>query len=132
MTKNDSKRKDFEENHELITDAFLRYVEDHKKAPTIRKLAEITELAFGTVKKHIKSIDFKKTTTKYRLFTDDVILSLYHSAKTGNSASIKLYFQIIEGFNFNESEQSNDAPKPENFNTDINIDGNTTQSTKKP
>ena len=98
------KRIDTEANGGLIRLAYLEILKEKKgKRPTVTELSEKTGLHSSTIKNHLKSLSFSDLTEElqmWRLLTDDVVISIYKAATQKlNPAAMKLWMQVVEGWN---------------------------------
>ena len=87
----------WEINHQIIRDAYVELIQDLERKPTYQEVSDHCNLSINTIKKHIDTLQIKLSKHPLRILTDDVILSIANSAKTGSSASQKLWMQICEG-----------------------------------
>lgn len=95
------RKADFEFNQAAIRDAYIEILKEKKgRNPTLHEIAERVGLSVTTVKKHLDELDRKEIgkvgKLKFRILSDDVILSIYRSAMKGNAGSQKLWVQIID------------------------------------
>ena len=92
------KRSEWEANHVLIRDAFLRLLEKRKgRKPTFAEIAEETGLGERTIYRHVEALEFKPQITSWRVMTGDVIAALWRKCMKGDSNAIKLWLQVVEG-----------------------------------
>lgn len=97
-TQTKQKRKDWEINHALITEAYLSLVKERLRAPTVQEVADMLGLTWDTVRKHVDELRFTPSTHPLRILTDKVIISIAQSAMEGNPGSQKLWMQLMEGW----------------------------------
>lgn len=95
-------------NHIAIREAFIRVLQEKKRAPQITELCRETGLSDVTIKKHISTLDLPKFTDKARVLTEDIIMAIFRSATMGNTASQKLWMQIVENWT-EKSEMKHDG-----------------------
>src|SRR5262245_12764114 len=97
-------KSDFEFNHARIRDAYIELLKAKKgRNPTLAEISEQVGLSVTTVKKHLDELDKTKIAkignSKFKILSDDVILSIYRAAMKGSAASQKLWLQIVEDWN---------------------------------
>jgi hypothetical protein len=95
---NSDKRADWDHNHALIRDAYVKLIRGLGRKPKLTEVQEETGLGLDTICKHLKKIEFKPTKHPLRILTDDVLLGIAKAAMEGNAASQKLWVQLMEGF----------------------------------
>lgn len=93
------KRIDFQSNQAKIQEAFVKFFSKKKRRPTICELAEYSGLSEKTVFRHLKKLGLPKFVETYKILTDNVLMALYSSAKAGKAPEVKLWMQLIEGWN---------------------------------
>lgn len=94
-----SRNKTWQANDALLRDAYINLLVANKKSPTIRMLANETNLNFKTIVKHLKSIDFETDIKpKHRLMSDAVVSALGMQAMKGKAPEAKLFLQVIENY----------------------------------
>ena len=81
-------------------------------------MAEESGLAPRTVDRHIKELRFKPLDSPARLLTPDIINAVASSALEGNDRAQKLWFQLMEGVNFNGEA---DTGKEDTPSTQVHI-----------
>lgn len=95
------KNATWEANNAAIRDAYVRLIADLKRRPTIDEVCQMLgegSLNSETVRKHINALKFEPIAHPLRILSDDVLLAVIESAKGGNAASQKLWFQVMEGW----------------------------------
>jgi len=93
----------WERNHQIIRDCFIKYVQKHNRPPTITYLHENTDISWKTVSLHVKEgFDFGKAIRKFRVLSEQVLMSVYQRAIQGNPASQRLFFELVEPDIFTE------------------------------
>ncbi len=70
-------RKDKRKNRIAIRNAFVKYLEENKKRPTYKELAEITGVSVRTVNRHLKEIDFSSLGGNSRKPLSEQIFDLF-------------------------------------------------------
>mgnify|MGYP001323089641 CR=1 FL=1 len=105
---NTPKRSDWEMNNQKIREAFIVILKRKQgRKPTIEELAKEANLSAIAVRGHLKKLKFESQGSMWKVLTEDVIIAVYKSAMKGNTASQKLWFQLIEGWTEkNEIEHS--------------------------
>ena len=102
-------RHDFENNHNLICEAFKRLAKDLNKVPTYEEMAAATGLHRDTIYRHFRDYKYADRVEKFKSLTDDVLVSLYSMATKGkNHRAADLFMKHIEG-------------RGDKLNIDINI-----------
>lgn len=94
-----SRNKTWQANDALLRDAYINLLVANKKSPTIRMLANETDLNYSTIVKHLKSLDFNiDIKPKHKLMTDAVVSALGMQAMKGKAPEAKLFLQVIEDY----------------------------------
>jgi len=94
-----SKNITWEVNHRIISDSYLKLIKKLGRKPTYEEVVRDTGISRATLQKHIAELKFEPQKHPLRILTDEVILSIYKSAIKGSSASQKLWFMLMEGWN---------------------------------
>ena len=89
----------WEVNHRIISDSYLKLIKKLGRKPTYEEVVQDTGISRATLQKHIAELKFEPQEHPLRILTDEVILSIYKSAIKGSSASQKLWFMLMEGWN---------------------------------
>jgi len=97
VTKGD-KNTTWEYNHSIIRDSYVKLIKNLKRKPTQNEVAIETNLSRKTIQKHTDTLKFEPHKHPLRILSDDAIISIISSARKGNAASQKLWFQIMEGW----------------------------------
>ena len=99
-TVDEGKRRNnnWETNHAVIRDAYVRLIQTLTRRPTIDEVCQMCGLCSKTVGNHIKKLKFEPIAHPLRVLTDDVLIAVANAAKDGNAASQKLWFQVMEGW----------------------------------
>ncbi len=96
----DTGRRDYAFNHDKIRLAFFEFVAEHNMLPSNSHLAKVTRLSEKTVRNHFREFDLSQTTDRGKPFAEGVLLSLTNRAlKRTDPATVKLYFQLVFGWN---------------------------------
>ncbi len=96
----DTGRRDYAFNHDKIRLAFFEFVAEHNMLPSNSHLAKVTGLSEKTVRNHFREFDLSEITDKAKPFADSVLFSLTNRAlKRTDPATVKLYFQLVFGWN---------------------------------
>ena len=96
---NSGKNITWEVNHRIIMDSYLKLIKKLGRKPTYEEVVQDTGISRATLQKHIAELKFEPQKHPLRILTDEVILSIYKSAQKGSSASQKLWFMLMEGWN---------------------------------
>ena len=92
------KNRTYRSNHALINEAYIKLASELKRCPTISEIGDEVDLSALTIEKHVKELKFNPMESPLRYLTNDVLLSIYNSARKGRSASQKLWLQVMEGW----------------------------------
>lgn len=95
MSKN---RSDYEHNHLVIRKAYMELLAKYKRKPTLSELAEKAKVSLKTVDRHLEDMQFKPLNSSLRILTDDILVSIFQTARKGNVAAQKLWLVVIEGW----------------------------------
>lgn len=95
---NDERNITWQVNQKVIQETYLQLIQELKRCPTTQEVSERAKLSVSTIDKHIAELKFEPVKNPLRTLTPDVIVSIYNSARKGNSASQKLWFQLMEGW----------------------------------
>jgi hypothetical protein len=109
----EKRRKDWETNNELISEAFFTAVVTHKKFPTYESLAKKLKLDERTVRRHLGDDEmFQDLKVKLRALKNKALLTLAIKAIKGDSHHwSRLFFEVT------------DEVKEKDQNITINING---------
>jgi len=94
-------RKDWEENHSVISSAWIAYLREKKKRPTTKDLAKATGISVHTIRDHLAKLDtlqLIKKTNRNKILTDHILMGLAMRASNGYAQEVKLWLQITEGW----------------------------------
>lgn len=108
-------RSDYEANHIVIRKAYFELLTKFKRKPTLAELAERTKLSMKTIDRHLEDIQFKPQQSSFRILSDDVLLSIFHSARKGSVAAQKLWLIVIEGWKEKSSQLEIEESSDEYF-----------------
>jgi predicted transcriptional regulator len=97
------KRRDKEANQALIHDTYVALIVQHKRQPIAREIAQACGLTTKTIYKHLAELKFDPIAHPLRVLTDSVVISVYMSARKGNTSAQKFWFQLMEGWVENSS-----------------------------
>lgn len=121
--------KNYEENNRKILDAYKALADEKNITPSFPEVVAKTKelngkgVSLNTIKRHFRSLDFKFTCERERIYIPDVVEAIRKSAtgKTGfdgKSRAQKLYLQVMEGY-IEKREQKTDIVGELNVNADI-------------
>ena len=88
----------YEYNNLLITNSYIKLIDDCGRKPTYEEIANDCGLHATTVQKHAETLEFKPLIHPLRVLSDKVLIAIYKSAIGGSGASQKLWFMIAEGW----------------------------------
>lgn len=95
----------WENNHERIEHAFFKFIDENKRLPNYRELAEATGMTRQTVSQHMKELNLDIWRPQFKMFTQKVLEKLTKEAvSTGKADLIKLFMQIVENFDGEEKK----------------------------
>ena len=77
-------------NHLAIRQAFMEILRTKKRAPTYAELARKTGYAYDTIKRHVKQLNFRASTDKFKILTEDVLTAVARSAIKGSVSSVRI------------------------------------------
>ncbi len=92
------RNKQWEDNHRVISDAYIDILKEKGKAPTINQVVESTGLAYNTVRKHLNELVFDTSSHPLRILSDDIIAKLGQKALSGSYHHMKLWFELMENW----------------------------------
>lgn len=92
------RRNDWDANHAIIRDKFIELIRLNKRRPTIAEVSIASGLSKTCIKEHISKLKFEPLKHDLRILTDDVMLTIYESARGGNSGSQRLWAELMEGW----------------------------------
>ena len=96
--KNSAKRTDWEANHIIIYDAYVKAFNDRGRPPIQSEIAEVTGLHRDTVAAHLKSSSLSKLIPSLRPQTLLILQGLAKRAYKGYAAEVKLWLQVVESW----------------------------------
>lgn len=88
----------WEKNDIEIRNAKLKFLQENGRMPSHKELTAMTSLSYQTIRKHQKEMDFTELTKEFKSLTKDVVVSIFKSSLKGNTASQKLWLQVVEGW----------------------------------
>jgi len=97
-------RSNWEANHADLAEAYITFVKNESRRPTIDELSTLTGLHYNTVLNHLKTLeqkDFAEKWKSFKLLSEQVILSQAVNAIKGGrgaAASAKLFLEVVEQF----------------------------------
>lgn len=105
-------RKDLRENGIAILEAYHEFHEAHRRFPTYRELAAVTGLSPATVSNHFTKYKVRLGDSPARILTEKVIGSIYDSAINGNTASQRLWVDVMgaEGKPDKQADKQKEEP----------------------
>lgn len=105
-----NRRGDWEFNHYQIRKAFIEYLKQNKRRPTIKELAEVTGLHRRTIETHLEKLEFTPQEHPGRIMTDDVLTAILTKALSADTPAARLWLQVAEGWSVKkEPKKSNDG-----------------------
>lgn len=93
-------RFSYHQTDELIKDTYLELIKTRKKMPTQEEVAQKCNLTRKTVNLHLNRANLTALRKPYKVFGNNVLLSLYSKAIKGDVQAIKLFLSLI--FDYNE------------------------------
>lgn len=94
----DKKNKTWQTNQSLIQQAYIVLAKELRRCPTIVEISDEVDISVTTIEKHVKEIEFEPVEHPLRVLTNDVLFSIYTSARKGRTGSQKLWLQVMEGW----------------------------------
>lgn len=94
-------RVDWLKNQAIIQEAYIKLIQQSKRCPTVLEISKETNLSVAAIKNHVKFMKFEPQQSPLRSLTPDVLISIYNSSRKGQSASQKLWVQLMEGWSEN-------------------------------
>jgi len=97
----ETRRRDWEDNHILISEQYIKLARKWTKRPTVSALVKATKLSHATIETHLLEMSKMNLEDRYKHFkflTGDLLLSMYREGKKGKASCAKLFLQIIEDF----------------------------------
>jgi len=91
-------RIDWARNQAVIQQAYIELIRSLKRCPTVLEVSQKVNLSINAIDRHIKQMKFQPLQSPMRSLTPDVLASIYNSARKGQSASQKLWLQVMEGW----------------------------------
>ena len=98
---NQKRRIEWEENHAIISEAYFDIAKKTKKRPTLKALAEATDISIQSIHKHLKELSSLKLEERFKdlkLMSASLLMSMYTQGQKGKAGCAKLFFQIVEQF----------------------------------
>jgi hypothetical protein len=92
-------RHDYIQTDELIKAAYLELIKTRKRMPTQEEVAKECNLARKTVNLHLNRTNLSVLRKPYKVFGNNVLLSLYSKAVKGDVQAIKLFLSLIYDWN---------------------------------
>lgn len=95
------RRRDWENNHFMISEAYLKLAGRSRRRPTIKALMKKTGLSHTAIENHLLEIQKFNLEDRYndmKLLTGDLLVAMYREGKKGKASCAKLFLQIIEDF----------------------------------
>jgi len=92
----------WEHTQAIIEGAYVQYIKEFQRIPTIRNLAKITKYSPNTIHAHVKSLSKKsldERIQKVRVLTNAVVHKIATEAINGDVAAMKLFMQVVEKWN---------------------------------
>lgn len=90
------RRADWEHNHQIVFDAFVKLANTKKKYPTLKEIATETGMSIMGVSRHMDEMDFEEMRKKYSVFTEAAMFQLATKAAKGTSIQwTELYFKVV-------------------------------------
>lgn len=97
----------WETNHNSITAAISNLMQEKRRMPSVKEIAERAELSRQTVYKHLKEYKsspvYLDQVQKYEFMTNKVLTNLFIFAINGDVAAAKVYLSAMSTLNLNYS-----------------------------
>ena len=115
----------------LILKTMKKYIDKHKKHPSITKISQLTGLERHTVSKRLKKLTADDCLEPFKRYTQNMMQAAIKNGLKGDIKSIKFFFQAVWGLTEKENTDSQIAEKPiinitttSPFDEGINISNN--------
>jgi len=96
-------RHDYIQTDELIKETYLELIKTKKRMPTQEEVAKKCNLTRKPVNLHLNRTNLTILRKPYKVFGNNVLLSLYSKAIKGDVQAIKLFLSLI--FDWNETKE---------------------------
>jgi ribosomal protein L29 len=96
----EKRRRDWEENHFKIADAYFKYVKEHEKPPSVRELTELTGLSDTGIDNHMNELaglKFEERFKSFKYLSPRLVSSMFKHGQDGSAPCAKLFFQMVDG-----------------------------------
>ncbi|MBA7516159.1 hypothetical protein ES705_08204 [subsurface metagenome] len=85
-------------NNLIIRNSYVDLIEKLHRKPTQSEVSKDCKLSENTISKHIDTLSFEPLKNSLRILSDDVLISIYHTAMAGSTGSQRLWLQVSEGW----------------------------------
>lgn len=101
-----NKRRDWEDNHEIIQEAYFNLLKETNKIPSNKKLSAVTKLSETTIETHFKELNIEKIRPRLIPMIEKIIMRLGQNAlMSGKAPEVKLFMQVIAGYRDNDTDK---------------------------
>jgi len=94
-------RLDWDENHKLITETYMKLSKKKSKRPSLAEVSKVTGFSIRTIHLHLKELaemSFEERFRDLKLMSDSLLISMHKYGATGRASCAKLFFQMVDGF----------------------------------
>jgi hypothetical protein len=99
MEKRNRKEKSYRLLDESIRAAYLEILESEKRIASQEEIASKVGITARTVRNHLSNVRIGEAALPFRVFTNDVLISLKNRALSGDVQAIKLFFNLTYDWN---------------------------------
>lgn len=111
MTQKLTKRQDWKRTHASILNAYFRLFAEGKRPPTQEKIAKECDISRETVNRHIRDLKLEDFVPNVKVRTYQVLNGLSKRAEKGYAAEVRLWMQLIYGWNDKLELKEDGLPK---------------------
>lgn len=78
--------------------AMMEYMKRYRRVPDVEEIASIVDMPASAVQNILSKMQFTRIAHPLRVLTNDVLMSIYQSARRGTVEAQKLWMQLFEGY----------------------------------
>ena len=102
-----NKRRDWEDNHEIIQEAYFKLLKQNNKIPSVKKLCGATKLSHTTIVDHLKDMSIDKIRVRLVPMIERILMKLGQNAlNNGKAPEVKLFMQVVADYRDRETDKS--------------------------
>jgi hypothetical protein len=95
---NITQKKDWQQNHAIIKNAFVLLFQGKNQPPTQAEIAKRCHLSRKCVNEHLQQLEITDVTPSVKAETLEILTGLSKKAKTGDAPAVKLWMQLVHGW----------------------------------